>query len=410
MKILHTSDWHLGQTLVSNSREKEHRKFFDWLLETIKIEEIDCLIVAGDIFDNATPPSYAQKLYFDFLGKLKSTCCRNAFILGGNHDSPAVLNAPASFLEHLNVFAMGAIPESAEDQVFVVKKLNGEPGAIFCAIPFLRDRDVRKSIAGETYDEKNTRLLAGIRNHFQNVLEIAQNIANELGKPDLPIIGSGHLFAAGSQVSESTRDIYVGNLFKFSGSDFPDRFDYIALGHIHIPQLVGKRNKVRYSGAPIPMSFDEGKQIKQVVVFDTLNKENIRTINIPCFQHLALLKGSFEEIGEQLSEVVDGLKTDTAWLEIQVQEDREIPRLNERVSELVENLPVEVLVLRHLKSSVDMGLRNAKSKKLSEFTPTEVFEKRLELETAMTDPEKEEMRLAFSEIVENLDISKEELQ
>ncbi len=406
MKILHTSDWHLGQTLVSNSRENEHRKFFDWLIETIKAEEIDCLIVAGDVFDNATPPSYAQKLYFEFLGKLQDTGCKNTFILGGNHDSPAVVNAPAPFLRHLTVFAMGAIPDNPEDQIFVITNAENEPGAIFCAIPFLRDRDVRKSIAGETYDEKNTRLLNGIRNHFQKILELAQNKANELGKPDLPIIGSGHLFAAGSQVSESTRDIYVGNLFKFCGADFPERFDYIALGHIHIPQLVGKKNRVRYCGSPIPMSFDEGRQIKQVVVFDTLNKENIKTIDIPCFQRLALLKGTIEEIGQQLSELVENLHSESAWVEIQVKEDREIPRLNERVAELVEDLPVEVLVLRHVRSSIDIGLRNETAKQLSEFSPTEVFEKRLELETEMEDSEKEEMRMAFSEILEGQDLEK----
>jgi len=106
MKILHTSDWHLGQKFLSKDRIDEHQSALDWLRQTIIEQEIDVLLVSGDIFDIGNPPSYARHLYYRFLTSLQGTYCRHVVITGGNHDSPSMLNAPKELLEILNVYVV----------------------------------------------------------------------------------------------------------------------------------------------------------------------------------------------------------------------------------------------------------------------------------------------------------------
>ena len=102
MKILHTSDWHLGKTLFGEKRYDEHEKFLTWLIGVLKDENIDLIIIAGDIFDTTTPSNRAQELYYSFLCNTKTTSCRHVVIIGGNHDSPSFLSAPQELLKHLN--------------------------------------------------------------------------------------------------------------------------------------------------------------------------------------------------------------------------------------------------------------------------------------------------------------------
>ncbi|NPA82051.1 MAG: exonuclease subunit SbcD, partial [Epsilonproteobacteria bacterium] len=103
MKILHTSDWHLGQLFMGQSREEEHKDFLNTLLEIIKKESIDLLLITGDIFDTSTPPIYAQKLYFNFLSALKETNCRKCIITAGNHDSISFLESFKEILSLLSI-------------------------------------------------------------------------------------------------------------------------------------------------------------------------------------------------------------------------------------------------------------------------------------------------------------------
>ncbi|MEM1123432.1 MAG: exonuclease subunit SbcD, partial [Bacteroidota bacterium] len=126
MKILHTSDWHLGQRFLSNDRREEHQLALDWLRKTIEKEAIDLLIVAGDIFDISNPPSSARTMYYRFLADLRATNCRHIIIVGGNHDSPSMLNAPKEILEMLNVHVVGAATEKMEDTIIELRGANGQ--------------------------------------------------------------------------------------------------------------------------------------------------------------------------------------------------------------------------------------------------------------------------------------------
>ncbi|WP_201581344.1 exonuclease SbcCD subunit D C-terminal domain-containing protein [Psychrobacter glacincola] len=271
LTILHTSDWHLGRRLYGRMRYEEFEAFLSWLQDTISAQQIDVLIVAGDIFDTMTPSNRAQALYYEFLGKVSKSCCQHVVIVAGNHDSPTFLDAPSNVLKFLNVHVIGTACEDLNDEVLVLDDTDGNPHCIIAAVPYLRDRDVRSSQAGESADSKDANVIAGICAHYDDVADIAKAIQAELTKAHkrhIPIIATGHLFALDSKTTEDdgVRDLYVGNLGQISASMFDSCFDYVALGHLHVPQRVGSCDHIRYSGSPIAMGFGESKQQKQVLL------------------------------------------------------------------------------------------------------------------------------------------------
>ena len=265
MKILHTSDWHLGQSLFNHKRYEECAAFLSWLGDLIEGEDIQALLVAGDIFDNSAPSHRAQELYYRFLGRIAQSSCRHVVIIAGNHDSPSFLNAPREVLRFLNVHVIGSIGEDCSEEVLLLKDLQGEPELIVCAVPYLRDRDIRRAEGGESREEKERKLLEGIKEHYHKVCEQAQKIREAIGRP-LPIVAMGHLFAAGGKTVEGdgVRDLYVGSLAQVGVEVFPGCIDYLALGHLHSPQLLGGNECYRYSGAPLAMGFGEAGRPKSV--------------------------------------------------------------------------------------------------------------------------------------------------
>ena len=271
LTILHTSDWHLGRRLYGRLRYEEFESFLHWLQDTISAQKVDILIVAGDIFDTMTPSNKAQALYYEFLGKVSRSCCQHVVIVAGNHDSPTFLDAPSNVLKFLNVYVIGTACDDLDDEVLVLGDDDNNPHCIIAAVPYLRDRDVRSSSAGESADSKDANVIAGICEHYDNVADIAKAKQADLNKTHqryIPIIATGHLFASGGRTTEDdgVRELYVGSLGKISADMFNDGFDYVALGHLHVPQRVGDRESIRYSGSPIAMGFGEAKQQKQVLL------------------------------------------------------------------------------------------------------------------------------------------------
>ncbi|MGO2214144.1 exonuclease SbcCD subunit D C-terminal domain-containing protein [Psychrobacter alimentarius] len=271
LKILHTSDWHLGRRLYGRLRYDEFESFLQWLEDTISAQQVNILIVAGDIFDTMTPSNKAQALYYEFLGRVSRSCCQHVVIVAGNHDSPTFLDAPSNVLKFLNVHVIGTACDDLEDEVLVLGDDDNNPHCIIAAVPYLRDRDVRSSSAGESADSKDANVIKGIRAHYDEVASIAKGKQAELIKIHqrrIPIIATGHLFAAGGKTTDDdgVRDLYVGSLGKISADMFDEGFDYVALGHLHVPQRVGGLESIRYSGSPIAMGFGEAKQQKQVLL------------------------------------------------------------------------------------------------------------------------------------------------
>src|SRR3990167_5507517 len=260
MRLLHTSDWHLGQHFMGKTRQAEHQAFCAWLIEQVRVHQVDALLIAGDVFDTGAPPSYAREQYNRFIVELRGTGCE-LVVLGGNHDSVAMLGESRTLLAQLDTRVIPGVCADLAEQLLLLKKRDGTPGALLCAIPFIRPRDVLQSQAGQSAQDKQLSLQQAIQQHYQALYALAEARREELGG-ELPIIATGHLTTVGASASESVREIYVGSLEAFPTSAFPPAA-YIALGHIHRPQKVGGLEHIRYCGSPIPLSFDEARQQKE---------------------------------------------------------------------------------------------------------------------------------------------------
>ncbi|SKA58360.1 exonuclease subunit SbcD [Enterovibrio nigricans] len=405
MKILHTSDWHLGQNFFTKSRKKEHQAFLDWLLNEIDSNQIDAVIVAGDIFDTGAPPSYARELYNQFVVSISQRNC-SLVVLGGNHDSVSTLKESKSLLACLHTYVVANTSDDIEDQLLVLNNRNGEVGAIVCAVPFVRPRDVLTSQAGESGTEKRQALGDAIKAHYHQLYQAAVELRQE-NSWQVPIIATGHLTALGVSPSKSVRDIYIGTLDGFAAEAFPPA-DYIALGHIHRPQIVAKSEHIRYSGSPIPLSFDELKFNKQVVLveFDGEQRVRIEPISIPSFQPMGVLKGSLEEIDVQLSQYKDHDDPNAVWLHIEVSVQDYLSDLQQCIQVMTEGLNVEVLQLQRSRGPKAQALSQEAKETLSELTPNDVFQKRLALEVFEGEAElarRERIQTQFSQIVEDVE-------
>ncbi|NAZ47795.1 exonuclease subunit SbcD [Vibrio toranzoniae] len=402
MKILHTSDWHLGQNFYNKSRKNEHERFLQWLLEQVTEHDIDAIIVAGDIFDTSTPPSYAREMYNKFVVDSNKIGCQ-LVLLGGNHDSVSVLKETQQLLKYMGT---DVIPNTNEDHATQVVELKGKSGkveALVCAIPFIRPRDVLTSQAGVKGVERQKQLGDAIKQHYQSVYDAAVAKRNTFENRDtMPIIATGHLTAMGVKQSDSVRDIYVGNLDGFAADGFPNA-DYIALGHIHRPQVVAKREHIRYCGSPIPLSFDELKSKKQVCVVEFVQGERtISQLAVPIFQPLAEIKGDLSEIEAQLNQYIDMEGEQSVWLSIEVQAQDYLSDLQDRMRALTEGLNVEVLQLRRARERRNQALEHESAETLAELTPMDVFEKRIALEEFESDTEKkrlERMTVKFKQVI-----------
>ncbi|AGH43204.1 exonuclease subunit SbcD [Paraglaciecola psychrophila] len=397
MKLLHTSDWHLGQSFFTKSRKDEHQAFINWLLMQVEQQQVDAVIIAGDIFDTGTPPSYAREMYNQFVVDMQQLNCV-LVVLGGNHDSVSTLNESKQILACLNTFVVASTGIAIDEQVFTIPDKSGQPGAILCAVPFIRARDVLQSTAGETGLQKRQALGDAIKQHYQTLYQIAllkqkEQKANGL---NIPIIATGHLTALGVSQSESVRDIYIGTLDGFAADGFPPA-DYIALGHIHKPQIVAKSEHIRYCGSPIPLSFDELGTQKQVMLveFSEALRTSLQPISIPIFQPMLVIKGDLAKIEKALQQLNADAKADIKvdisaqpfWLCLEVDTQDYLSDLQQRIQTMTQGLNVEVLQLRRTRNQRRQLLSQMQSETLAELTPEDVFEKRLAMETFDKSPE-----------------------
>ncbi|WP_434525733.1 exonuclease subunit SbcD [Photorhabdus asymbiotica] len=385
MRIIHTSDWHLGQYFFTKSRAAEHKHFLHWLVEQIKNYQVDALIVAGDVFDTGSPPSYARELYNRFVVELQPTGCQ-LIILGGNHDSVATLNESKELLSCLNTTVIANAEENPQKQIKILNTQEGNAGAILCAIPFLRPRDIMTSQAGQSGEQKQLALQEAIAEHYNRLYRQACELRDQLNIP-LPIIATGHLTTIGASVTDSVRDIYIGTLDAFPAQAFPPA-DYIALGHIHRPQIVAKSEHIRYSGSPIPLSFDEVGQEKSLclVEFAQGKLESIKLLPVPQYQPMQLIRGNLQQIEQQLQTFNDYQGEQPVWLDIEVATQDYLHDIQKRIQSMVAELPVEVILLRRAKIQRQNILTKEHRETLIELSINEVFARRLE-QTELNDEE-----------------------
>lgn len=316
MKFIHTSDWHLGNTMHDIDRTNEASAFLEWLKNEIDTAGAQALVVAGDIFDVVNPSNAAKSQYYRFLASLLTTGCKNVVVVGGNHDSGALLDAPSEILEALNIKVVGSINNrKIEDMVFVLKGSDGEPIGVCCAVPFMRDMELeqfyKSEEKGETTADESLlkRLYSDV---YQRALELR-------GSRNIPIIATGHLYASGLSGRESedalestavgsdgatddgVREV-VGTLGNVDVSVFPADLDYVALGHIHYATKVADNPKVWYSGSPFVMGFDEANYKRYVFAVDSEagNLPSIQKIIVPRTIRFEQYKGDLDTLKKKL--------------------------------------------------------------------------------------------------------------
>ena len=401
LRLLHTSDWHLGRTLYGRKRYEEFGAFLDWLAETIRRDEIDVLLVAGDVFDNSAPSHRAQELYYRFLCRAAASC-RHIVVAAGNHDSPSFLDAPKTLLQALNVHVVGSVSDDPADEVLALRDARGEPELIVCAVPYLRDHDVRTAEAGESPEDKDRKLTDGIRAHYAAVADLAERRRAEFG-PAIPIVGMGHLFAAGGRTVEGdgVRELYVGSLAHVSAGIFPPCFDYLALGHLHVPQEVGGLETVRYSGSPLPMGFGEAGQRKSVCRVEFRGAvPSVTLIGVPVFQELERVRGDWDDISGRIRELSE--QGSASWLEVVYEGEAVLGNLRERLEGAVSGTGMEVLRIRNSRIVERVLEQDREGEALDDLSADDVFERCLAAHEVPGEQRPELVR-AYREVLASLD-------
>lgn len=440
LKILHTSDWHLGRALYGRKRYEEFEQFLHWMTATIRTQAVDVLLIAGDIFDTTTPSNRAQQLYYRFLGEVGRTACRHVVIVAGNHDSPSFLEAPRELLKALDVHVIGAFSGNPDDEVLLLRGADNAPELLVCAVPYLRDRDIRTAEAGESLADKEQKMLSGIRAHYAEVGARAEALRRSCGVA-VPIVGTGHLFTAGGQTVEGdgVRDLYVGSIAHVPAGIFPAVLDYVALGHLHVPQRVGASDRVRYSGSPLAMGFGEARQQKSVCLltlhlpgaapapaesasgFNTsalnnnafnnsaLNNHSAETtgtnpahttalqlelLPVPVFQALERLSGDWPVLQARLLELA--ALGAASWLEITYTGAALMPDLRERLDALIAGTTLEILRVRNLQISSHALACSQVDEALEDLDVHDVFARCL-LARAVPEAQQDTLREAYAE-------------
>lgn len=427
MKILHTSDWHLDHRLFEHRRLEEHAGFFEWLRELIVKEQVNALIISGDIFDNRGPTHEIQDLYFKFLPSLYrdflmgKSVCRNIVIIAGNHDSVSFLERTKPLMEYLKISIVGSLPDQVEDWSDLILELKNEDNteALVLALPFLTEADMNNRAAGKTIQEKRENSISAFLKDWQNaanlcvtkrdkIIEQAKNNFGDSKPPYIPIISTGHLFTQGGKTADQddggNKDKYsacntVGNLEKIPGEQIPKEFDYVALGHLHIPQLVCEKEHIRYCGSPIPISFSEAAQQKFVVLadWDENGNRTITPIEIPVFQKIVMIRGDWNTVTERIKELK--ILKESIWLEIQYTDKERRLSIAKDIQVLLENSRLELLRLI-FSDSVQVGIKPVyKGEKLETLNPRDVFQRVLD-ENGINGQESEELKRTYEEALQ----------
>ncbi|MGR9115989.1 MAG: exonuclease SbcCD subunit D C-terminal domain-containing protein [Gammaproteobacteria bacterium] len=350
LRIFHTADWHLGHTLHNMPRDFEHQQFLDWLLQQLVLQQADALLVAGDIFDSANPPASAQARLYRFLVRAKQRLPQlDIIVIGGNHDSASRLDAPRPMLDSLGIQVVGGLPRVDDGRInwdrlcIPVKGRDGAVKAWCGAMPFLRQADLPDS-----GDRIGDPLIAGVRSLYGELIERLRQKADAGHK----LILTGHCYMVGTRLSElSERKILGGNQHALPADIFPAAVDYVALGHLHLAQQVGD-SRVRYSGSPIPLSFDETGYRHQVLQVDLVENADTVVTSIPVPRAVELLRIPVNKHAP-MAEVLEDLATRTfdaslakdrqPFLECRILLDKPEPGLRQGIEEAVKDKAVRLI-------------------------------------------------------------------
>ncbi len=400
-RVLHTADWHLGKTLCDHDRAPEHGAFLDFLLRTIEEEKVDALVVAGDVFDSANPPQAAERLYFDFIARLHALGHCTVVITAGNHDSPTHLEAPRQILRALNVHVAGVHDSEDHGKALIPLPSAAAPQVVVAAVPFLRDRDLRTGILGQSADEIQQDLHRGLHACYTAVAVAAAHW-RERG---VPVLATGHLTMLGGAVSSSERAIHIGGLGTIGPDLFDESFCYGALGHLHRPQAVGGQERLRYSGSPVALSFGEAADHKEIRLLDFHGGalvENAR-VSLTAPRQLARLRVPRADLESCLLAFQPAPGPLPPWLEIVVENPLTGEDLYAVVQAVARDHPCRVLSVTPAEAGGSIGLTldsEAAEREAEDLLadPKNVFARRLDQETDLAPADRDALETAFGEL------------
>jgi exonuclease SbcD len=403
-RVLHSADWHLGKTMGDLDRTEEHSHFLEFLLETIRATETDALVIAGDVFDSATPPQSAVRLYFEFLARLHAQGGCQVVVTAGNHDSPSHLEAPRNLLRVVNTRVVAVWPDDVTATLEPLPSAES-PKLLVAAVPFLRERDLRTGYLGQSAAEIQRDLREGLMRRYSEIAQAAQPWLER----GVPVLVTGHLAALGGTACDSEREIHVGGLGAIGADAFSPAFAYVALGHLHRAQAVGGQAHIRYSGSPITLSFSEAADRKELRMLDFASGKLVgnTSIAIPQPRHLVQLRLPHAELENRLRAFSPPASVLTPWVEVIVQDVTGSEDLYRVVQDAVAQRPFQVVRVfaERTGASAALGLdENALDEDAGELLadPKSVFKRRLD-EEPLSDPEKAVLLTAFDELCSLLD-------
>ncbi len=387
MRLLHTSDWHLGQALHSYDRSYEHQQFLDWLLDTLVAEQVDALLIAGDIFDTANPSSSAQKQLYRFLQQARRRLPGlDIVVIAGNHDSPGRLEAPGPLLEDHGTTVIGHVLRGldgaidVERMVVPLRDASGEIAAWCLAIPFLRPGDVPR--LADLADNADP-YLEGIAALYRQ----AYALADAKRTPGQAIVAMGHCHMVDGQASlDSERRIVIGGTEALPAAVFDAGIAYTALGHLHLAQRVGGKNHRRYCGSPLPLSFAEVSYRHQVLRIDLVDgAAQVEGIDVPRAVDLLRIPATPQPLDAVLLalaelELPDLPPQQQPFLEVRVLLDGPEPGLRARIESVLEGKPVRLAKIeptrKHTAASGADGFEAALSlEQLAQLQPDDIFKR-----------------------------------
>lgn len=333
IKILHTSDWHLGKRLFKNDRIEEQILFLDWLVQEITENQIDILIIAGDIFDVPSPPMRALQALYDFIYKLGELDSVETFLITGNHDSSTLLEIPKSFFNLKKCHVYSKISSSLEAMNYVYKKGNITLGLKH--LPYFRNFELTNLIEQNNLltDEQN------IKKYFDTYFSHWDH-----DQLDHKILISHHGFGKYSAAG-SEHAIYLSGLEYFPLEWVQEHFDYIALGHIHKKQLLSKSPPILYTGSPIALRFSETskKIISKITV--TKNSLNFEEVQVPVFRKLLTLRSCSQNYENDLNKLIKDYQPAVlpAFLEISIQMQEASSGIADKIRDILKGSEIELI-------------------------------------------------------------------
>ncbi len=384
IRVLHTGDWHIGQTLRGFTREYEHARVLDALVGLVQEREVDALVIAGDVFDSQNPSGEAQRLLYETLVRLnRAQPGMTIVVTAGNHDAAGRLEAPRALLDAINVHVVGN-----------VRRIDGGPDLARHVIPLRKDGEVAAHVlavsyptaaclpglaAGRGCDDAGSPIVRAVRDLYAQIHEAARP-----GIAGLPFLVTGHLHVAGGLESEGAeRRILVGGEHAVPPDVFPEDADYVALGHLHKVQEIGGP-RVRYCGSLIPLSATE-LAYRHGVSLVTIGDGPVRTEHVAIERPVPFRRlpddgdMALGELGDRLMalDVDPGLPVDLRpFLQVRLAREGLPAGYRAEVDRVAERFPVRVVDVRvasAIDETPDLVPAGIPTVRLAERDPEEIF-------------------------------------